>query len=150
MAEAVAGAGIDVSDLPAVNAALNGVSAILLAVGFYFIRRGQRRRHRAFMLAAFGTSTLFLISYLVYHAGAGSVSFQGQGWVRPLYFLILFTHVVLAAIIVPLALVTLVWAGRGRFSRHRRIARWTLPVWWYVSVTGVLVYLMLYHLFPST
>jgi len=149
MAEAVAGSGIDISDLPAVNAALNGVSAILLVVGFYFIRRGRRRRHRTFMLAAFGTSTLFLISYLIYHASVGSVPFQGQGWMRPLYFLILFTHVVLAAIIVPLALVTLVWAGRGRFSRHRRIARWTLPVWWYVSVTGVLVYLMLYHLFPS-
>ncbi len=101
------------------------------------------------MLAAFTSSILFLISYVTYHVDVGSVPFQGQGWVRPLYFTILFSHVILAAIIVPLALVTLYRALKGRFDRHRRIARWTLPLWLYVSVSGVVVYLMLYHLYPQ-
>lgn len=102
------------------------------------------------MLLAFMTSTLFLISYLIYHYQVGSVSFQGQGWVRAVYFTILFSHTVLAAAIVPLALITLIRALKGRFERHKRIARWTLPLWLYVSITGVIVYWMLYRLYPST
>ncbi|MCS7222766.1 MAG: DUF420 domain-containing protein [Anaerolineae bacterium] len=135
-----------VSNLSTVNALLNGISAILLVIGYCFIRRHRWEAHRAFMLAAFVVSTLFLISYLIYHAHVGSVPFQGQGWIRPVYYAILISHVVLAATVVPLALVTLAQAFRGRFARHRRIARWTFPVWLYVSVTGVLVYVMLYHL----
>ncbi len=138
----------DVSALPAVNAFLNATSAVLLATGFTFIRRKNIAAHRACMLAAFGASTLFLISYLVYHAQAGSVPFQGRGWIRPVYFALLLSHVVLAAAIVPLALTTLDQAWSARFDRHRRIARWTLPIWLYVSISGVLVYLLLYHL-PS-
>jgi putative membrane protein len=139
---------MSISDLPAVNAALNGTSAVLLTVGYYFIRRRKRNVHRAFMLAAFAASTLFLISYVAYHANVGSVPFHGQGWIRPVYYVILFSHVFLAALIVPLALLTLSRALRKRFSKHRRIARWTLPLWLYVSVTGVVVYVMLYHLYP--
>ena len=138
--------GYDVSALPAVNAFLNGTSAVLLSVGFVFIRRKNVPAHRACMLSAFGVSAVFLVSYLVYHAQAGSVPFQGRGWVRPVYFALLLSHIVLAAVIVPLALTTIHRAWTGRFDRHRRIARWTLPIWLYVSVTGVLVYLMLYHL----
>ncbi len=138
--------GYDVSALPAVNAFLNGTSAVLLTVGFVFIRRKNVPAHRACMLSAFGVSAIFLVSYLVYHAQAGSVPFQGRGWVRPVYFALLLSHIVLAAVIVPLALTTIHRAWTGRFDHHRRIARWTLPIWLYVSVTGVLVYLMLYHL----
>jgi uncharacterized membrane protein YozB (DUF420 family) len=129
-----------------VNATLNAISTVFLAVGWTFIRRGDMRRHRACMLAAFATSTLFLISYLVYHANVGSVPFEGQGSIRTVYFVILITHIVLAAAILPLALVTLSRALSRRFDRHRAIARWTLPIWLYVSVTGVLIYLMLYRL----
>jgi len=143
---AAARGGYDVSALPAVNAFLNGTSAVLLSAGFVFIRRKHIAAHRACMLSAFGVSALFLVSYLVYHAQAGSVPFQGRGWVRPVYFALLLSHIVLAAVIVPLALTTIHRAWTGRFDRHRRIARWTLPIWLYVSVTGVLVYLMLYHL----
>ncbi len=135
-----------VADLPAVNAGLNSLAAVLLAFGYRNIRRGNIAVHRACMVAAFCVSTLFLVSYLVYHAHAGSVPFRRQGWVRPVYFTILITHVTLAAAILPLALVTLYRAWRERFDRHRRIARWTLPLWLYVSVTGVIIYLMLYHL----
>lgn len=134
--------------LPALNACLNAASAVLLALGYRFIRRGRVEAHRACMLAAFAVSTLFLVSYLTYHFQVGSVSFGGQGWARPVYYAILISHTVLAAAIVPLALVTLRRAWKGRFGAHRRIARWTLPVWLYVSATGVVVYLMLYHLFP--
>lgn len=141
------GGGHDVSALPAVNAFLNGTSAVLLAVGFVFIRRRNVAAHRACMLSAFGVSTLFLVSYLAYHAQAGSVPFQGRGWVRPVYFALLLSHIVLAAVIVPLALTTIHRAWTGRFDRHRRIARWTLPIWLYVSVTGVLIYVLLYHLY---
>lgn len=137
---------VALSDLPTVNALLNGTSAVLLTIGFYFIRRRRWRTHRNFMLAAFVTSTLFLTSYLIYHLNVGSVPFQGQGVVRVVYFLILVSHVFLAALIVPLALFTLWRAFQGHFEKHRRIARWTLPLWLYVSVTGVVVYLMLYHL----
>ncbi len=137
---------LHVHELPTLNAVLNGMSAILLAAGFYAIRQRNWKVHRAFMLTAFVTSTLFLLSYLTYHFNVGSVPFQGQGWVRAVYFVILVSHVVLAAIIVPLALVTLSRALRGHFAGHRRIARWTLPIWLYVSASGVAVYLLLYHL----
>jgi uncharacterized membrane protein YozB (DUF420 family) len=128
------------------NAALNASAAILLIAGWFLIRRGRQRAHRAVMLAAFGMSTLFLISYVIYHANAGSRSFPGQGPIRVVYLVILFTHIVLAAAIVPLALVTLSRGLRERFDLHVRIARWTLPIWLYVSVTGVIVYVMLYRI----
>ncbi len=131
--------------LPTINASLNGLATVLLVAGFVMIRRGRVNAHRGFMIAAFTTSALFLVSYVIYHAGAGSKPFGGQGAVRLVYFAILVSHVVLAAAILPLAIVTLARALRGRFDRHAAIARWTLPVWLYVSVTGVVVYLMLYH-----
>jgi uncharacterized membrane protein YozB (DUF420 family) len=134
------------ADLPALNATLNATSAILLTIGWILIRRGRWKQHRAFMIAAFCTSVLFLISYLTYHARAGSKHFTGQGVIRPVYFTILLTHTVLAAAIVPLVLVTLSRGLSRRFDRHRAIARWTLPLWMYVSVTGVVVYLLLYQL----
>ncbi len=133
-------------DLPALNAALNATSALLLACGYVLIRRGHRRAHRAVMIAALACSTLFLTSYLVYHAQVGSVRFAGGGSVRTVYLTILATHTVLAALIVPLVAVTLTRALRGTFDRHRRIARLTLPLWAYVSVTGVVIYWMLYRL----
>lgn len=132
--------------LPAVNATLNTVSTIFLVLGWVFIHQRRIAIHRACMLAAFTTSGLFLASYLVYHANVGSVPFQGQGAVRIVYFTILITHIVLAATIVPLALITLSRALARRFDRHRAIARWTLPLWLYVSVTGVIIYLMLYRM----
>ena len=137
---------IDYSQLPAVNATLNATSTVLLVIGWWFIHHGDMRRHRACMLAAFTTSALFLTSYLIYHANVGSVPFQGRGTVRTVYFSILVTHIVLAAAILPLALVTLSRALASRFDRHRAIARWTLPIWLYVSVTGVVIYLMLYEI----
>ena len=137
---------MSLSDLPALNAALNATSAVLLLTGYAFIRRGHVRRHRAAMISACVVSTLFLTSYVIYHANAGSKPFTGRGPIRALYFTILLTHVVLAAAVPPLALITL-WRGlRARFDRHVAIARWTLPIWMYVSVTGVLVYLMLYRM----
>ncbi|MBI2203723.1 MAG: DUF420 domain-containing protein [Candidatus Rokubacteria bacterium] len=143
------GGGMDVSALPTVNAALNATSAVLLGTGFVLIRRRRVRAHLMAMTAAFATSTLFLVSYVTYHYHAGSRPFTGQGLVRPVYFVLLLTHIVLAAVIVPLALTTLYRAWRGDFTRHRWIARWTLPIWLYVSVTGVAVYWMLYHLTPA-
>lgn len=134
---------------PALNAALNGTAAILLLSGYTFIRRRHVTAHRVCMVAAFLTSSAFLISYLTYHARVGSVPFQGRGWIRPVYFFILFTHIVLAAAIVPLALVTLSRALRKQFDRHKRIARWTLPLWLYVSVTGVVIYFLLYHVYAA-
>jgi uncharacterized membrane protein YozB (DUF420 family) len=125
---------------------LNGIATICLAVGWIFIRRRDIPRHRAAMLSAFAMSALFLASYLIYHANVGSVPFQGQGPIRAVYFTILITHIVLAALILPLALVTLSRALSQRFDRHRRIARWTLPIWLYVSVTGVVIYVMLYRI----
>ena len=133
-------------DLPALNATLNATSAILLTAGWLLIRRGRWRQHRAVMIAAFSTSVLFLISYLTYHARIGSKHFPGVGAIRTVYFTILATHTVLAAAIVPLVLVTLSRGLSARYDRHRAIARWTLPLWMYVSVTGVIVYLMLYQL----
>ena len=137
---------LPLSDLPAVNATLNSASALLLAAGYFFIRRGKIAAHRRCMVAAFATSALFLTSYLIYHYNVGSVPFPGRGWIRVVYFSILITHTILAAVIVPLVLVTLTRALREDFVRHRRIARWTLPLWFYVSVTGVVVYVMLYRL----
>ena len=138
-----------VGDLPAVNATLNGVAALLLLAGYREIRRGRMARHRAAMIAACGASTLFLVSYVIYHAQAGSRPFTGTGPVRIVYFTILVSHVILAAAILPLALVTLVRALKGQFARHAALARWTLPIWLYVSVTGVVIYYMLYHLYPA-
>lgn len=137
---------LPLSDLPAVNATLNSASALLLAAGYFFIRRGKIAAHRRCMVAALTTSALFLTSYLIYHYNVGSVPFPGRGWIRVVYFSILITHTILAAVIVPLVLVTLTRALREDFVRHRRIARWTLPLWFYVSVTGVVVYVMLYRL----
>ena len=136
---------IDYTILPAVNATLNGLATIFLMVGWVFIRRRQIERHRLCMLGACAASALFLTSYLVYHAKVGSVPYSGQGTLRTVYFAILITHVILAALILPLALITLSRALARRFDRHRRIARWTLPIWLYVSVTGVVIYLMLYR-----
>ena len=138
---------MNISDLPALNAGLNALSGSLLGVGYAMIRRGRVRAHKAFMLAAVGVSTLFLVSYVVYHYHAGSTRFPGTGWIRTLYLSILVTHAVLAAAVIPLAAVTLVRAWREDFAAHRSIARWTLPIWFYVSVTGVIIYVMLYHLY---
>jgi uncharacterized membrane protein YozB (DUF420 family) len=137
---------VTVSDLPALNATLNATSAVLLSIGWILIKRGRWKQHRAVMIAAFCTSVLFLISYLTYHAQVGSVRFAKQGAIRSVYFTILFTHTVLAVVIVPMALTTLSRALAAKYDRHRAIARWTLPIWMYVSITGVIVYFMLYRL----
>jgi putative membrane protein len=138
-----------VSVLPTLNALLNGTSALLLVTGYLLIRRRRVSAHRACMLAAFVASAVFLASYLTLRYYAGMTRFTGQGWIRPVYFSILVSHTILAAAIVPLALMTLTRALRARFDRHARIARWTLPLWLYVSVTGVLVYVILYRLYPA-
>lgn len=135
--------------LPHLNAFLNGTSAVLLMSGYAFIKQSRVRAHRTCQLAAVVTSTLFLGSYLTYHYFHGTTRFAGQGIVRPLYFIILISHTILAITVVPLVLITLFRAARGDFERHRRIARWTLPIWLYVSVTGVIVYLMLYQIYPA-
>jgi putative membrane protein len=137
---------IAIADLPAVNATLNAIAAVLLTCGYVMIRRGRIETHRRFMLAAFATSALFLVCYLIYHANIGSKPFTGRGAIRTVYFTILITHVVLAAVILPMAIITLTHALRARFEKHVPIARWTLPLWLYVSVTGVIVYWMLYRL----
>ncbi len=138
---------LTISDLPALNATLNGIAAILLATGYLFIKQGRRRQHQWCMLGALTTSALFLVSYVTYHLHAGSRPFPGQGPIRVVYFAILITHVILAAVIVPLALLTAVRGLRSQFDKHVRIARWTFPVWLYVSVTGVVIYLMLYEIY---
>ena len=138
----------DVAALPALNALLNGASAVLLTAGWLAIRRRRIAVHRGCMLGAFSVSVLFLVSYVVYHALAGSRPFAGHGWIRPVYFAVLISHVVLAAAMVPFVLTTLYRALASDFARHARLARVTLPVWLYVSVTGVTVYLILYRLFP--
>ena len=139
----------DKTIFPVINASLNGTSAVLIATGRGLIRRGNMVAHRACMIAAVVCSSGFLASYLWYHAHVGSVRFQGQGIVRPVYFAILISHTLLAAVVVPLVIVTLARGLRARFDRHRAIARWTYPVWLYVSVTGVVIYVMLYHIYPS-
>jgi len=140
---------VDLTDLPTLNAILNSIATVLLVAGYDRIRHRQIAQHRACMLAAFAVSVAFLISYVVYHYNVGSVPFPGQGLVRTLYLIMLFTHVVLAALVPFLAIVTLSLAFRGNFERHRRIARWTLPIWLYVSATGVLVYVILYVVYGA-
>lgn len=140
---------MSISDLPAVNASLNGLSAVLLSIGYLMIRKGRRTAHMRCMISAFATSTLFLVSYVTYHYSAGHTWFRNPDWFRPIYLLLLASHVVLAIVIVPMVLVTLFWAVRGQFESHKRIARWTWPIWMYVSVTGVLIYLLLYQIFPQ-
>ena len=139
---------MSVTDLPAVNATLNAISAILLVIGYRLIRQRKVAQHRLAMISAFAVSTLFLIGYVVYHWNVGSKPFTAQGPIRTVYFFILITHIVLAAFVPPMALITLVRGLRGRYDRHAKLARWTLPIWLYVSVTGVLVYVMLYQLYP--
>ncbi len=134
---------------PVIDATMNGTSAVLLLIGRGFIKRGNMAAHRAVMLAALVSSSIFLGCYLYYHFHVGSIHFTGQGVWRPIYFTILITHVTLAVVIVPMIIITLVRALRERFDRHRAIARWTFPLWMYVSVTGVIVYFMLYHLFTA-
>ena len=146
---------MSLADLPAVNALLNGLSASFLTVGYVLIRQGRQEAHRKFMLAACVTSVLFLISYLTYHSYVayvlqrGPTRFVDPAWFRPIYLVILLTHTVLAVVILPMVLITL-WNGlRGKFEQHRRIARWTWPLWMYVSVTGVMIYFLLYQIFPQ-
>jgi uncharacterized membrane protein YozB (DUF420 family) len=136
---------VTVHDLPAVNASLNALSGVLLLCGYFMIRTRRIAQHRACMIAAFAASSVFLICYVVYHAQVGSVRFTRTGFVRPLYYAILLTHVTLAATVPPLAIVTLSRGLKARYPQHRRIARWTFPIWMYVSVTGVLVYVLLYQ-----
>jgi putative membrane protein len=131
----------------ALNASLNGTSAVLLACGYVAIRSGKRAIHKKFMISAVVVSSLFLISYVIYHYRVGHVVFTGQGWIRPVYFAILISHTILAVVIVPLVIVTIRRAWLERFDKHRLIARWTLPLWFYVSVTGVIVYLMVYQIY---
>lgn len=139
---------ISYDSLAPLDAILNATAAVLLLCGFIAIRRGRVQAHRAFMLSAFGMSAAFFISYCIYHYHVGDVRFAGQGAIRPVYFSILISHIVLATAILPLVLITLTRALRGRFEKHRRIARWTWPIWIYVSVTGVVVYVMLFLLYP--
>ncbi len=131
--------------LPAINASLNAISGVLLLIGYALMRARRIDLHRRVMIAAFATSSLFLVCYLIYHAQVGSVRFTREGFVRPVYFTVLITHVTLAAAVLPLAIITLTRGLKGRYPRHRAIARWTFPIWLYVSVTGVLVYVLLYQ-----
>lgn len=140
---------ISITDLPSLNATLNSMSALCLAVGYFFIQRENVKAHRVCMISAFTLSALFLLLYVVYHAHVGSVPFMGRGWIRPVYYTILISHASLAIAVVPLAILTLLRGLRNDITRHRRIAKWTYPIWMYVSVTGVLVYLLLYHVFPG-
>jgi uncharacterized membrane protein YozB (DUF420 family) len=138
---------IEISQLPAVNASLNAMAGTCLLAGFLFIKRGARTAHKRCMLGAMTASTLFLVTYVVYHLNAGSRPFPGAGMMRAVYFTILVTHVLLAVAILPLAIVTTARGLRGQFARHRAIARWTFPIWMYVSVTGVVIYLLLYQIY---
>jgi len=133
----------------ALNASLNATSALLLAGGYAAIRAGKRDVHKKFMVSAFCVSVIFLVSYVIYHLRVGHVTFQGQGWIRPVYFALLLSHTILAIVIVPLILITLRRAWMEKFDKHRLIARWTLPLWFYVCVTGVIVYLMLYQIYAG-
>ena len=138
------------ADLPVVNACLNGLSAVFLTAGYAFIRRGHKSAHRNCMISAFTTSVIFLICYLTYHLTVKTVTrFKDPDWFRPVYLTILLTHTILAVVIVPLAVKTLQRAAQGRFEQHKKIARWTWPIWMYVSVTGVVIYLLLYQIFPQ-
>ena len=135
--------------LPTLNACLNALSGVMLIVGYVQIKKGNAHLHKRLMVGAFCVSVLFIVSYLIYHYGAGSVRFKGQGWIRPVYLAILISHTILASVVPFLAVITLYRAFKGDFRRHRRIAQWTFPIWAYVSATGVVVYLLLYVLYPS-
>lgn len=135
---------LPVSSLPTVNASLNAACTVLLLCGYYFIRQKKIFQHRICMIAAFICSTVFLASYVYFHLHAGIIRFGGQGWIRPVYFTLLFSHTILAVVNLPLILITLSFALREKFSSHRRIARWTYPIWLYISVTGVIIYWLLY------
>ena len=137
------------SDLPAVNAALNTLSTIFLTCGYVFIRRQRQAAHRNCMIGAVISSALFLTCYLIYHYNAGRTVFRDPAWFRPIYLTILITHTILAVVIVPMVLTTLYHAARRQFDRHKKIARWTWPIWMYVSITGVIIYFLLYHIFPQ-
>lgn len=139
---------IAIADLPHVNAALNALSIVFLSLGYAHIRAGRRDKHKACMLAAIAVSAAFLVTYLIYHFNSGLARFGGEGWIRPVYFTILIMHVVAAVAITVLVPITVVRALAGRFDRHRRIARWTWPLWLYVAFSGVVVYVMAIHLFP--
>ena len=139
---------LQLSNFPALDASLNAASAVLLTFGYLFIRNKRILAHKISMLSAFGTSSVFLVCYLWYHAHHGVTHFAGQGLIRPFYFALLGSHTILAALIVPLVLITLYRAWKKRFDLHKRIARWTFPAWLYVSVTGVMVYWLLYRLYP--
>jgi len=138
------------SDLPAVNAVLNTLSTIFLTCGYIFIRRQRQVAHRNCMIGAVISSAFFLTCYLIYHYNAGRTVFRDPAWFRPIYLTILLTHTILAVVIVPMVLTTLYHAVRRQFERHKKIARWTWPIWMYVSITGVLIYFLLYHVFPQT
>jgi uncharacterized membrane protein YozB (DUF420 family) len=144
-----------VQDLPTINASLNGLSAVFLTIGYILIKRGRKDAHRNCMVAALITSTIFLVCYVTYHellrrtTGSHGTPFSGQGIIRTVYFTILISHIILAVAIVPMVITTVVYAIRKRWESHKRVARWTWPIWMYVSVTGVIVYVMLYHLFPG-
>lgn len=144
-----------IQDMPTINASLNGLSAVFLTIGYVLIKRGRKDGHRNCMVAALITSTIFLACYLTYHellrrtTGSHGTPFAGEGIVRVIYFTILISHIILAVVIVPMVIITVVYAIRKRWESHKRLARWTWPLWMYVSVTGVIVYLMLYHLFPG-
>ena len=135
--------------LPHIQAILNLTAVCLMTIAYYHIRQSNKAAHRAYMFAALITSTLFLVVYLVYHSAVGNVQFAGQGWIRLIYFSILASHVLLAVLIVPLILITLNYAIKEKFTTHRRFARWTLPLWLYVSITGVIVYVLAFHIYPS-
>lgn len=138
------------SDLPALNATLNSLSAIFLLTGYVFIRRKQQAAHRNCMIGALVCSTLFLTSYLIYHFNAGRTVFKDPAWFRPFYLILLLTHTILAVVIVPMVIITVSRAAKRRFDLHKKIARWTWPLWMYVSVTGVIIYFLLYQIFPQT
>ncbi len=140
---------MSIADLPAVNACFNAASTVLLACGYILIKRGKQIAHRNCMISALISSSLFLVGYLTYHAHAGTTRFENPQWFRPIYLVILLTHTLLAAVVVPLVILTILPALRRRFDRHKKIARWTWPVWMYVSVTGVLIYFLLYQIFPQ-
>jgi len=140
---------MSLSDLPAVNAGLNTLSTIFLTAGYLFIRAQRQAAHRNCMIGAVVSSTLFLACYVIYHYNAGRTTFRDPAWFRPIYLTILLTHTILAVVIVPMVLVTLYHAARRQFERHKRISRWTWPIWMYVSVTGVLIYFLLYQIFPQ-
>ncbi len=140
---------MQLSDLPLVNACLNGLSTIFLAVGYYKIKQGNKLGHRNAMISAFVTSSIFLASYLIYHFYAGRTEFKNPAWFRPYYLGLLLTHTILAVVVVPMILISFSRALRERWEMHKKIARWTWPVWMYVSITGVVIYLLLYQIFPQ-